>query len=134
MTAYEWRDLGDEYLARAKKAEAERDALRVSESNLAAHVVAAQAERDRLRVIASDERLTPNQRLADIRAALASLSNPDGEETDYWGGNVDVENAGEAPEGREGMVTVYDSMTGEYLGCMGRETWEQMLLEPDGEA
>jgi len=32
-------------------------------------------------------------------------------------------------EGREGAVTVYDSMTGEYLGCMGRHTWERLLAE-----
>jgi hypothetical protein len=38
---------------------------------------------------------------------------------------------GEKPEGREGIVTVYDSMTGAYLGCLGRETWDQMLLKPE---
>jgi DTW domain-containing protein YfiP len=34
-------------------------------------------------------------------------------------------------EGREGIVVVYDSMTGEYLGCMGRETWERLLKQQD---
>lgn len=29
-------------------------------------------------------------------------------------------------EGREGMVTVYDSL-GQYLGCMGVETWGSLL-------
>lgn len=31
------------------------------------------------------------------------------------------------PEGREGIVAVYDSVTGEYLGCMGIETWRAAL-------
>lgn len=34
-----------------------------------------------------------------------------------------------APEGREGMVEVYGSTSGEYLGCMGIETWRNYLLE-----
>lgn len=33
------------------------------------------------------------------------------------------------PEGREGILTVYDSMTGEYLGCMGKHTWDRLLEE-----
>ncbi|MBA2633459.1 MAG: hypothetical protein H0U86_10760 [Chloroflexi bacterium] len=33
-------------------------------------------------------------------------------------------------EGREGMVTVYDYQ-GRYVGCMGRETWEEMLAEKE---
>jgi hypothetical protein len=31
---------------------------------------------------------------------------------------------------REGMVVVHDSVTGRYLGCMGRETWLE-LVEKD---
>ena len=34
-----------------------------------------------------------------------------------------------APEGREGMVEVYGSVSGEYLGCMGIETWRNYLAE-----
>lgn len=35
----------------------------------------------------------------------------------------------EGPKGREGIVTVYDSLTDEYLGCMGKHTWERLLDE-----
>jgi hypothetical protein len=31
--------------------------------------------------------------------------------------------------GREGIVVVHDSVTGEYLGCTGREYWEELLAE-----
>ena len=34
----------------------------------------------------------------------------------------------ERPEGREGMVTVYDDQDN-YVGCMGSETWERLLVE-----
>ncbi len=37
------------------------------------------------------------------------------------------------PEGREGMVTVYDDQD-RYVGCMGRETWEGLLAEETKEA
>lgn len=33
----------------------------------------------------------------------------------------------EAHAGREGMVTVFDS-EGRYVGCMGVETWQTLLL------
>lgn len=31
---------------------------------------------------------------------------------------------------REGMVTVYDEW-GRYLGCMGKQTWEDLLRDAD---
>ena len=37
------------------------------------------------------------------------------------------------PEGREGMVTVYDSGN-RYLGCMGIETWRSLLARQEGKA
>lgn len=37
------------------------------------------------------------------------------------------------PEGREGMVVVFDSLTHEYLGCMGRASWDVLLAEGDGD-
>jgi hypothetical protein len=38
--------------------------------------------------------------------------------------------APDTPEGREGIVTVYDH-EGRYLGCMGIETWRAALATPD---
>lgn len=34
--------------------------------------------------------------------------------------------------GREGMVAVYDSW-GRYLGCMGKETWDDLLRDSEVE-
>ena len=31
----------------------------------------------------------------------------------------------------EGIVVVHDSVTGEYLGCMGRERWDRLLQEDE---
>lgn len=34
----------------------------------------------------------------------------------------------EVAAGREGVVTVYDDL-GQFLGCMGREVWDELLRE-----
>lgn len=39
----------------------------------------------------------------------------------------------ERAAGREGMVTVYDSW-GRYLGCMGEQTWEDLIRDAEAEA
>lgn len=43
----------------------------------------------------------------------------------------EFENGLRAVEPREGMVTVYDS-SGQYVGCMGEETWRRMVAQDEG--